>query len=160
MRITEASLRKYFLELIETPRIQKYAQDHQTTKSEFVLKLIDETILPRLRIVDTAGVRYAGIAHTDMAVDISRWILEDKAEARGTLRHEVAHLLHAYSKQGGSAHGTEFTKALKVVSPSTWRKDRHWHPNANIEKARTKVHPASPILRVVKIGNRPYTSRA
>ena len=159
MKTTEAALRKYFNELLETPRIQKYLQDHrQVTK--FVMKNKDGVICPRLRVVATAGVRYAGMAHSDMAIDISRWILEDKAEARGTLRHEVAHLLHSYSKQGGGTHGKEFNSALKVVSPSTWRKDKNWHPNPDIEKARTQVHPASPKLKVIKIGNRPYTSRA
>jgi len=159
VKTTEAALRKYFKDLLETPRINKYLQDHkQITK--FVMKNRGEIICPRLRVVATAGVRYAGIAHSDMAVDISRWILEDKAEARGTLRHEVAHLLHSYSKVGGGVHGKEFHKVLKVVSPSTWRKDRNWHPNANIEKARTTTHPTSPKLKIVKVGNRPYTSRA
>ena len=159
MKATETSLRKYFNELLETPRIQKYLQDHRQVTT-FVMKTRGEIICPRLRVVDTAGVRYAGVAHSDMSIDISRWILEDKAEARGTLRHEVAHLLHSYSKQGGGSHGREFNNALKVVSPSTWRRDKYWHPNANIEKARTMVHPASPKLRIVKIGNRPHTSRA
>ena len=159
MKVTEASLRKYFKQLLETPRIQKYIQDHKQV-TRFVVLSKGEVICPRLRIVDTAGVRYAGIAHSDMAIDVSRWILEDKAEARAVVRHEVAHLLHSYSKQGGGSHGKEFHKTLKVVSPSTWRKDRNWHPNANIETARTKVHPTSPKLKVIKVGNRPYTSRA
>ena len=159
MKTTEKALQKYFQELLETPRIKKYLQDHKQPV-KFVMKVNGEVRCPRLRIIDTAGVRYAGLAHSDMAIDISRWILEDKAEARGTLRHEVAHLLHSYSKQGGGPHGREFNNALKVVSPSTWRRDKYWHPNANIEKARTKVHPASPKLKVITIGNRPYTSRA
>jgi len=159
VRTTEASLRKYFNDLLETPRIEKYIQAH-VQRTSFVMRIKGKVVCPCLRIVATAGVRYAGIAHSDMAVDISRWILEDKAEARGTLRHEVAHLLHSYSKVGGGVHGKEFHKVLKVVSPSTWRKDRNWHPNANIEKARTTIHPTSPKLKIVKVGNRPYTSRA
>ena len=159
MKTTEAALRKYFNDLLETPRIEKYLQDHMQ-RTSFVMTIKGKIVCPSLRIVDTAGVRYAGIAHSDMAIDISRWILEDKAEARATLRHEVAHLLHSYSKQGGGTHGKEFNSALKVVSPSTWRKDRNWHPNANIEKARTTTHPTSPKLKIVKVGNRPYTSRA
>ena len=158
MKITEAALRKYFYELIETPRIQQYTQNHKQLTS-FVLRINGKVVSPCLRIVDTAGVRYAGVAHSHVVIDISRWILEDKTEARATLRHEVAHLLHSYSKQGGGPHGKEFNNALKVVSPRTWRKDRHWYPNVNIEKARTKVHPASPKLKVITIGNRPYTSR-
>ena len=159
MKTTEAALRKYFNDLLETPRIEKYLQAH-VQRTSFVMRIKGKIICPRLRVVATAGVRYAGMAHSDMAIDISRWILEDKAEARGTLRHEVAHLLHSYSKQGGGTHGKEFNSVLKVVSPSTWRKDKNWHPNPNIEKARTQVHPASPKLKIIKIGNRPYTSRA
>ena len=159
MKTTEAALRKYFNDLLETPRIEKYIQAH-VQRTSFVMRIKGKVVCPRLRVVDTAGVRYAGIAHSDMAVDISRWILEDKAEARGTLRHEVAHLLHSYSKVGGGVHGKEFHKVLKVVSPSTWRNDRNWHPNSNIEKARTTTHPTSPKLKIVKVGNRPYTSRA
>ena len=159
MKTTEKALQKYFRELLETPRIKKYIQDHKQPR-KFMMEVNGVVMCPRLRIINTAGVRYAGLAHSDMAIDISRWILEDKTEARATLRHEVAHLLHSYSKQGGGSHGKEFHNALKVVSPRTWRKDRHWYPNANIEKARTKVHPASPKLKVITIGNRPYTSRA
>jgi hypothetical protein len=160
MKITEASLTKYFHELVEHPRIQQYAQDHQTARSKFVTKNNGNIILPILSVVNTAGVRYAGVAHTCVSIDVSRWILEDETEAKAVVRHEVAHLLHHYSKTGGRAHGKEFHATLKVVSPKTWRKDRHWYPNPVIEKARTKAHPTSPELTIVKVGNRPYTSRA
>jgi hypothetical protein len=160
MRITETSLKKYFIELLEIPRIQQYAQDHQTARSKFVIKNTGDIVLPILSIVNTAGVRYAGVAHTCVSIDISRWILEDEVEAKAVVRHEVAHLLHNYSKTGGRTHGKEFHEALKIVSPKTWRKDIHWYPNPVIEKARTKVHPTSPELTIVKVGNRPYTSRA
>jgi len=73
VKTTEASLRKYFNELLETPRIQQYIQDHMQ-RTSFVMTIKGKVVCPSLRIVDTAGVRYAGIAHSDMAVDISRWI--------------------------------------------------------------------------------------
>ena len=146
MRLTEKALHKYFRTLLETPRIQKYVEKYKLPRHNFVVRVDgDEIILPRLRVVKTAGVKYAGMAHSDMVIDISRWILEDKTEAKGTLRHEVAHLLHVYSKQGGDSHGKEFTAALKIVSPTTWRKDRHWHPNPIIEKARIQVHPTAKV---------------
>ena len=158
MKVTETSLRKYFYALIERPRIQQYVQDHQGV-FDFIIKNDGNIVLPILSVVPTAGVRYAGVTHTCVSVDTSRWILEDEAEAKAVVRHEVAHLLHYYSKVGGKVHGKEFTEVLKVVSPTTWRKDRHWYPNPSIEKARIKVHPTSPELKIVKIGNRPHTSR-
>ena len=69
-------------------------------------------------------------------VHIAQWILADESEAKGVIRHEVAHLVQHYEHGQCRPHGKEFTKALKIVSPNTWRKDRHWHDNPEIAEAR------------------------
>lgn len=165
--ITEQALRKYFRSLLEVPRIQDFLNEcrkkhaYKLTRSDFIVETSGgELILPKLRIVDSAGVRYAGLAHTDMSIDMSRWILVDGSQAKAVLRHELAHLLHYYSKLGDRPHGKTFRMILKVVSPRTWRQDTHWYPTPVIEKARMKIHPKSSPLRSVKIGKRFYSVRA
>jgi len=71
-------------------------------------------------------------------VHIAQWILADESEAKGVVRHEVAHLVQHYQAGGKPSrpHGKEFTQALKLVSPKTWRRDRYWHDNPIILKAR------------------------
>lgn len=71
-------------------------------------------------------------------VHIAQWILSDESEAKGVVRHEVAHLLQHYIAGGKPCrpHGKEFTEALKIVSPKTWRRDRYWHDNDTIVQAR------------------------
>jgi len=161
VKITEVALHKYFKELLQCPRIKDFIVEYAVDQhGVFILKSnTGDILLPSLRIIDTAGVKYAGVAHTDMAIDISRWILVDKAEAKATVRHELAHLLHSYSKVKGRSHGKEFHKILKVVSPMMWRRDRHWCPNPVIEKARIKVHPASSPMQTIKVGKRTYAKR-
>ena len=155
MRITEAAVRKYFRELLETPRIQEYAKQYGTI-SNFINIQGDVVVRPKLSVVKTVGAGYAGMAWGSVKIEISRWILEDKLETRGAVRHELAHLLHVYSRTGGGAHGKEFRNALKIVSPKTWRKDRHWYPNPAIENARTQIHPG-PKKATIWRGKKPYT---
>ena len=82
------------------------------------------------------GDGVAGFTHGCTQVHIAEWILADEAEAKGVVRHEVAHLVQFYKYDTCKPHGKEFTSALKIVSPTSWRKDRHWRDNPNIAKAR------------------------
>ena len=70
------------------------------------------------------------------SVHLAQWILADESEAKAVVRHEIAHLEQHYVNGDCPPHGKEFTSALKIVSPKTWRKDRHWHDNAQIAEAR------------------------
>ena len=103
-------------------------------------------IKPRVFISDTCGSDTAGqvwcnIPNGRIDIELSRWILVDKTQALRIVRHELAHALTAICKLGGAKHGKEFTKALKIVSPRTFRKDRHWHDTVTVFKARKKYHP-------------------
>ena len=99
---------------------------------------------------------YAGVAHTFVSMDIAKWILQDADEAKGVVRHELAHLIHSFSGTKGNVHGKEFRVVLKIISPRTWRRNRHWHPNPTIEKASLKVHPNSKQMSTIQIGGRYY----
>ena len=78
----------------------------------------------------------AGFAVGTSGIHIANWILKDESQAKAVVRHEVAHLLQHYEQEDCRPHGKEFTKALKIVSPKTWRKDRYWYDNPEIAKAR------------------------
>jgi len=94
----------------------------------------------------------AGYAQGCTQVHIAEWILADESEAKGVVRHEVAHILQHYQCIRDNwplpqPHGKTFTSALKIVAPNTWRKDRHWVDNPNIEKARKECkHKPTKIL--------------
>ena len=161
-KINETTLRKYLVSLLETPRIKSFIEQIDNRRNRQFVKFSKEGTLeyPRMLFKDTiAQAIYAGMAHSSMSMDIAKWILQDADEAKGVVRHELAHLLHCYSGVGGNAHGKEFRSVLKIISPRTWRRDRHWHPNPEIEKARLKVHPKSKRMSTVKIGGRYYRSR-
>ena len=161
-RINETTLRKYLVTLLETPRIKSFIEQLDKKRNRQFVKFSKEGTLeyPRMLFMDrTYQAVYAGVAHSSMSMDIAKWILQDADEAKGVVRHELAHLLHCYSGVGGNAHGKEFRSVLKIISPRTWRRDRHWHPNPEIEKARLKVHPKSNRMSTVKIGGRYYRSR-
>ena len=167
-KINETTLRKYLVSLLETPRIKSFIEqiaernpiwkDSGNSRLGFVRYHADGSLeYPRMLFKDTiAQAIYAGMAHSSMSMDIAKWILQDADEAKGVVRHELAHLLHAYSGTGGNAHGKEFRAVLKIVAPRTWRRDRHWHPTPAIEKARLKVHPNSKRMTTVRIGERYY----
>ena len=69
-------------------------------------------------------------------VHIAQWMLADASEAKGVVRHEIAHLLQHYEHGECRPHGKEFTKALKVVSPTNWRNDWYWHDSWTLWEAR------------------------
>ena len=83
----------------------------------------------------------AGFCQGCTQVHIAEWLLADESQAKGVVRHEVAHILQHYQYIREDwplpqPHGKTFTSALKIVSPTSWRKDRHWQDNPSIEKAR------------------------
>jgi len=168
-KINETTLRKYLVTLLETPRIKSFIEQIQerrgcrpngkyVSKWGFVRYNPDGSLeYPRMlfreKIYDAI---YAGVAHTFVSMEIAKWILQDADEARGVVRHELAHLLHSFAGTGGNSHGKEYRVVLKIIAPKTWRKDRHWHPNVAIEKARLKVHPNSKQMSTIQIGGRYY----
>jgi len=165
-KINETTLRKYLITLLETPRIKSFIAQIEERKGcrpngiyrpmwGFVRHNTDGSLeYPRMlfkeKIYDAI---YAGVAHTSVSMDIAKWILQDADEARGVVRHELAHLLHSFSSTGGTPHGKEYRAVLKIIAPKTWRRDRHWHPNPAIEKARLKVHPKSKRMTTIQIGD-------
>ena len=84
--------------------------------------------------------QYGGYAHGSHSISIPKWMLADKKEAMGTIRHELAHNLIFYLKLGYKIlHGKEFKEALRVFSPKNWQSDLHWTETPAITQARIKV---------------------
>ena len=100
---------------------------------------------PRIWIVGTCGVNVAGqtwiYENGQSDIEISEWILIDIDETKRVVRHEFAHIVKEYALLEGKPHGKGFTTALKAVSSQQWRRDRHWHPNSEIDKVRFRIHP-------------------
>lgn len=140
--ISREALRKYYLEVLTRPAVTDVIQKaHSFNKGK--PKLMDDYI-PTCQFDDKitgftnlgGQSKVAGFAVGTSAIHVANWILKDECQAKGVIRHEVAHLLQHYEQAGCRPHGKEFTKALKVVSPNTWRRDRHWYDNAEIAEAR------------------------
>lgn len=95
---------------------------------------------PQMFVINSAGAVYAGVSYGYAYSQISSWILVDTEQAMLVVRHELAHLIHAYSGVGGTPHGKEYNAVLRIVAGKGWRMDKHWIPNPVIEKARGKCH--------------------
>ena len=132
MGITPYTLYKYFKSLLMKPIIKaKFIEAFQKFGS----------FRPSLNIVSTCGYKCGALTYGCEKVEVSSWILTDAQQARSVVRHEVAHLLHEYFMEGGTAHGKEYIRWLKIVSPRNWRVDRHFTITPAIRKARQIVHP-------------------
>ena len=135
--ISREALRKYYLEVLTRPAVTDVIQKaHSSNKGK--PKLMDDYV-PTCKFDDKiAGFtsKVAGFAVGTSAIHVANWILKDESQAKAVVRHEVAHLLQRYEHASCRPHGKEFTKALKIVSPNTWRKDRHWHDSVEIAEAR------------------------
>jgi len=135
--ISREALRKYYLEVLTRPAVTDVIQKaHSSNKGK--PKLMDDYV-PACKFDDKiAGFtsKVAGFAVGTSAIHVANWILKDESQAKAVVRHEVAHLLQRYEHASCRPHGKEFTKALKIVSPNTWRKDRHWHDSVEIAEAR------------------------
>ena len=53
------------------------------------------------------------------------WVLHDKEELKGTLRHEFAHYLVNLKNKLAPFHGRLFNDCLRLVSGRRWREDKH-----------------------------------
>jgi len=100
---------------------------------------------PRIWIVGTCGANTAGqtwiYEDGQSDIEISSWILVDEEETIRVVKHEFAHTIKEYAYLEGKPHGKGFTKALKAVSSQQWRRDRYWHTNRDIDRARIQIHP-------------------
>ena len=132
-------LAEYLGELLIIPRVSK------------VLNTIPlNNPVTKLIVTDTCGVNTAGqtwyYSEEESIIELSSWILYDIEEARKVIRHEFAHVVQCYCKYEGGMHGRGFNKALKIVSSTRWRKDKHWDTTPRIDEARKKYHPKIRVL--------------
>lgn len=137
MGITPYTLYKYFKSLLMKPVITAKFQEAFQKFGSF---------RPSLNIVSTCGYKCGGLTYGCERVEISSWVLKDAQQAMSVVRHEVAHLLHEYFMEGGTAHGKEYIQWLKIVSPRNWRLDRHFTITPAIRKARQIVHPKRGVI--------------
>ena len=133
--ISRKGIKKYFLEVLNKDSVVRVINECGKQRNTKMYK----DFMPELSIDNTIkGFRtqVAGFTVGVSQVHIAQWILANESEAKGVIRHEVAHLVQHYLNGECQHHGKEFTSALKVVSPRSWRKDRHWHDSPEIAKAR------------------------
>ena len=134
----EVTLNKYMKSLVDKPQVQKFLANKDINKKPFVC--------PPIIIVPSCGTLVAALTYGTSLVELSSWILVNDDETKSVLRHEFAHLLKHHCRLSGGAHGKEYVQSLKHVSPKTWRRDKYWYPDTNIEEARLKMHPKSKTI--------------
>jgi predicted SprT family Zn-dependent metalloprotease len=96
---------------------------------------------PNVEVGD-CGKNFGGRAYLlENRIRIASFILEDLDEAKGTIRHELAHLMVRYLKMPSRiAHGREFHQTLRMIAPLTWKYDCHWHKTEAILAAMGELH--------------------
>ena len=133
IRISEYD--QYLLDTLNRKSVQEFLEKYA----------VIEVNLHKIYISPSCGAGVAGqtwVHHNgDSEIELSSWILVSPVEVKRVLRHEFAHVLKHACRLRGSAHGRDFTQALRAVCPRTWRKDRHWYPDSRIDKERQKHHP-------------------
>ena len=129
--MTVNEMKAYINGVLTTDGVQQFLKHNGVTN----------TLMPMITIVPSCGPIYAALSYGFVLIEVSSWILVDKVATEGVLRHEAAHTIQAKCRLGGELHGSEFEKALQIVSPSTWELDKFWQPNVMIEKARQVLHP-------------------
>jgi hypothetical protein len=135
--ISRTAIKKYFTETLHKESVRNTLEGAKHKHFNSPKMLQDYT--PRLQIDNSLKgfpIKVAGFTSGCTEVHIAQWILVCDSEAKAVVRHEVAHLVQHYTHEGCKPHGKEFTEALKIVSPKTWRKDKHWHDSPEVEKAR------------------------
>ncbi len=133
--ISRESIRNYFQEVLNKPAVQEVIQKSHNAQTPKLMSHFTPTCTFRDTITGYSS-KVAGYAVGTSTICIANWILRDSSQAKGVVRHEVAHLLQHYQHKTCKPHGKEFTEALKIVSPKTWRKDRHWEDSREIAEAR------------------------
>ena len=129
----QSTLEKYLAKVLTTDRVKDFLQQYNRPDIE----------LPYIMVVPTSGSLIAWQTIGDKLIRLSSWLLVDEEETLSVIRHESSHVLKVHGKLQGGSHGSGFTKALKIISPRTWRKDKHWYPNPEIEDARLRIHTRS-----------------
>ena len=107
--------------------------------------------IPHIYVSDSCGVGIAGqlwyYENEPSLLELSSWILVDVEETRRVIRHELAHDIKTFCGMVGKVHGRGFNQALRAVSKSRWKKDKHWYTNLKIDLARKKFHPQIKFTR-------------
>ena len=132
--MNQETITNYLQQLLLYPKISEYINQIKETRNDCI------KFDPKMFVIKSAGATSAGASYGYAYSLISSWILVDPDNACLVIRHELAHLIHAYSGVGGRPHGKEYNAVLKIVSGEGWRKDKHWIPNPVIEKARSECH--------------------
>lgn len=140
MSISPQGLFRYFKELLKKEKIVNLL-----AQSKYVFA-------PCLCIVPSCGIQWGGVTYDSYKIEISSWILSNASIAKGVIRHEVAHAIQEHLNIEGRPHGKEWLQILKTVSPSLWRKDRHWQPKADVMKARNQIHIKGKTLQDIRKG--------
>ena len=133
--ISRESIRNYFQEVLQKPAVMDAIQkSHNNRKPKLMSDFTPSCTFTNK--ITGYKVKVAGYALGTSSICIANWILRDSSQAKGVVRHEVAHLLQHYMYEDSKSHGKEFNEALKIVSPKTWRKDKHWYDNRELAEAR------------------------
>ena len=130
----EETLHNYYHKLVKTPKVQQFILDHTDLGP-----LGFRDCHPIMVIADKLNAfNHAGEAYGSYRFKIGKWVLGGETQAKSTVRHELAHCLHAFatksglediiqcspcSHRGGMAHGKEYHAVLKTISPKLWRRD-------------------------------------
>lgn len=89
--------------------------------------------------IDKKSKRFAATAYSFKRISMTKWIMKDLQEARSTIRHELAHNIFYWLREGRYIlHGKEFKQILRRIAPKTWRYDMHWNMTPAISQAREK----------------------
>lgn len=96
------------------------------------------------------SIRYGGRAvFSENKIFLMDYLLADKTEALGVVRHEFAHFLKEWLDLVGGHHGSGFNQALKLVSGKNWQKDKHWDETPAISRVIPKRKQAQHRLAII-----------
>jgi hypothetical protein len=147
--ISREALRQYYTDTLYKPAVLLTIE--RSHERFYGRPRLMKDFIPSCQFHDTitefkGESKVAGYAVGTASVHIATWILRDSTQAKGVVRHEIAHLVQRYM-YGDSCrpHGKEFIQALKIVSPNNWRKDRHWHDSPEVAEVRKECEHTNKI---------------